>query len=57
MTPTLGGPIDETFFARYNATVQAALASSANAYVIADVVSSFHTCYPRYVAVNGQFLT
>jgi len=56
MTPTLGGPIDETFFARYNATVQAALASSANAYVIADVVSSFHTCYPRYVAVNGQFL-
>jgi hypothetical protein len=38
MTPTLGGPIDDTFFARYDATVQAALSSSADVYVIADVV-------------------
>lgn len=41
MTPTLGGPIDETFFARYNATVQAALSSSNNTYVILDVVRPF----------------
>jgi endoglucanase len=40
MTPTLGGPIDETFFARYNATVQAALASSPDARIIADLASA-----------------
>jgi hypothetical protein len=39
MTPTAGGPIDETFFARYNTTVQAALSSSVHTYVILDVVS------------------
>lgn len=38
MTPTLGGNIDETFFARYDATVKAALATGA--YVILDLVSS-----------------
>lgn len=39
MTPTLGGPIDKAFFARINSTVQAALSSSAHAYIILDVVS------------------
>ncbi len=39
MTPTLGGPIDPVFFARYNATVQAALSSGPNVWVIIDVVS------------------
>lgn len=39
MTPTLGGSINETFFYKeYNPVVQAALASSPNAYVIIDVV-------------------
>ncbi|KAI0703463.1 glycoside hydrolase superfamily, partial [Cytidiella melzeri] len=37
MTPTLGGPIDPVFFARYNATVQAALSTGPNVWVIADV--------------------
>ncbi|EPT01473.1 hypothetical protein FOMPIDRAFT_115275 [Fomitopsis schrenkii] len=38
MTPTLGGPINETFFyEEYNPIVQAALASSPDAYVIIDV--------------------
>jgi hypothetical protein len=37
MTPTVGGSIDETFFKRYDATVQAALATGA--YVILDLVS------------------
>jgi endoglucanase len=45
MTPTLGGSVDETFFARYNATVQAALSSSPNVYVIADVVGLFVKLY------------
>ena len=41
MTPTLGGPINETFFyEEYNPIVQAALASSPDAYVIIDVVRS-----------------
>jgi len=43
MTPTLGGPIDKTIFACYNATVQATLASSANTYVIVDMVGSFQS--------------
>lgn len=39
MTPTLGGPINKTFFDdEYNPVVQAALASSPDAYVIIDVV-------------------
>ncbi|KAI0734668.1 glycoside hydrolase superfamily [Fomitopsis betulina] len=38
MTPTLGGPLNETFFyEEYNPIVQAALASSPDAYVIIDV--------------------
>ncbi|EPT01475.1 hypothetical protein FOMPIDRAFT_142907 [Fomitopsis schrenkii] len=38
MTPTLGGPINKTFFDdEYNPVVQAALASSPDAYVIIDV--------------------
>ncbi|TBU41850.1 hypothetical protein BD309DRAFT_964422 [Dichomitus squalens] len=40
MTPTLGGPINETWFSNfYDKTVQAALASSPNSYVIVDLVS------------------
>ncbi|KAI0652074.1 glycoside hydrolase superfamily [Trametes meyenii] len=37
MTPTVGGPINETFFAIYDKTVQAALASSSDAHVIVDL--------------------
>lgn len=39
MTPTLGGTISASFFAMYDATVQAALASGPNVHVILDVVS------------------
>lgn len=38
MTPTLGGTIDPTFFARYDATVQAALSSGSDVFVIVDLV-------------------
>lgn len=38
MTPTVGGTIDSTFFAEYDATVQAALASGDDVYVILDLV-------------------
>lgn len=37
MTPTLGGTIDATFFATYDATVQAALSVSTAPYVIIDL--------------------
>ncbi|KAI0030213.1 endoglucanase [Vararia minispora EC-137] len=37
MTPTLGGTIDPTFFARYDATVQSALSAPGSPYVIVDV--------------------
>ncbi|KAI0048338.1 glycoside hydrolase family 5 protein [Auriscalpium vulgare] len=37
MSPTLGGTISSTFFARYDATVQAALSSSSGTYVIIDL--------------------
>jgi len=37
MTPTVGGDIDEGWFSKYNATVQAARTSSTNPYVIVDV--------------------
>ncbi|KAI0669973.1 glycoside hydrolase superfamily, partial [Trametes maxima] len=37
MTPTVGGPINETFFAIYDKTVQAALASSSDAHVIVNL--------------------
>ncbi|KAI0830537.1 glycoside hydrolase superfamily [Trametes gibbosa] len=37
MTPNLGGPIDESFFSRYDATVQAALNSGPNVHVIVDL--------------------
>ena len=40
MTPTLGGTIDPTFFARYDGTVQAALSSGSDVYVIIDLVRS-----------------
>lgn len=36
MTPTVGGAISDTFFAKYDATVQAALATGA--WVILDLV-------------------
>ncbi len=39
MTPTLGGSIDQSFFSRYDQTVQAALNSGPNVFVIVDVVS------------------
>lgn len=38
MTPTLGGSIDQTFLATYDSTVQAALNSGSNVYVIIDLV-------------------
>ncbi|TFY83404.1 hypothetical protein EWM64_g612 [Hericium alpestre] len=37
MTPTLGGTISSTFFARYDATVQSALSASTSPYVIIDL--------------------
>ena len=42
MPPTLGGQIDPNFFSRYSQTVQAALNSGPNVYVIVDVVSFIH---------------
>ena len=46
MTPTLGGSINETWFTNfYDKTVQAALASSPNTYVIVDLVS-----YTKFVS-------
>lgn len=38
MTPTLGGTINATFLAEYDATVQAALSVSTRPYVIIDLV-------------------
>ncbi|OBZ79926.1 Large subunit GTPase 1 [Grifola frondosa] len=37
MTPTLGGTIDPTFFSRYDTTVQAALSSGPDVFVIIDL--------------------
>ncbi|KAI0639633.1 glycoside hydrolase superfamily [Trametes polyzona] len=37
MTPTVGGPINETFFSIYDRTVQAALSSGPNVHVIVDL--------------------
>lgn len=37
MTPTLGGSIDETWFATFDATVQSALTASTSPYVILDL--------------------
>ncbi|KAI9057728.1 glycoside hydrolase family 5 protein [Trametes sanguinea] len=37
MTPTVGGPINETFFAIYDKTVQAALNSGSETFVIVDL--------------------
>ncbi|KAI0271430.1 putative cellulase precursor [Gloeopeniophorella convolvens] len=37
MTPTVGGTISSSFFSRYDQTVQAALSSSPNTYVIVDL--------------------
>ncbi|KAH0590925.1 Manganese dependent endoglucanase Eg5A [Termitomyces sp. 'cryptogamus'] len=37
MTPTVGGAIDSSFFSRYDATVQAALNSATQPYVILDL--------------------
>ncbi len=37
MTPNVGGPINETFFATYDKTVQAALNSGSNVHVIIDL--------------------
>jgi len=37
MTPTLGGTINSTFFSEYDTTVQAALSSDSDVYVIVDL--------------------
>lgn len=50
MTPTLGGTIDSKFFARYDATVQAALNSGSNPYVILDLVR--HTCIYSQLTID-----
>lgn len=39
MTPTVGGPINESFFEIYDATVQIALQQPNKPHVIVDVVS------------------
>jgi endoglucanase len=41
MTPTLGGTIDASFLAKYDATVNAALSASTAPYVIIDLHSMF----------------
>ena len=38
MTPTVGGSINQTFLSRYDSTVQAALNSGPNVFVIVDLV-------------------
>ncbi|KAJ3483129.1 hypothetical protein NLI96_g6518 [Meripilus lineatus] len=48
MTPTLGGSIDQSFFSRYDATVQAALNSGPNVFVIVDL--------HNYARWNGQII-
>ncbi|KAJ7596855.1 glycoside hydrolase family 5 protein [Mycena floridula] len=47
MTPTVGGPLNETFFTRYDKTVKAALAT--NAFVIIDL--------HNYARWNGQIIS
>lgn len=44
MTPVVGGAINSSFFSRYDATVQAALNSATQPYVILDLVGS-HIVY------------
>ncbi|KAI0785471.1 glycoside hydrolase superfamily, partial [Irpex lacteus] len=48
MTPTLGGSIDQSFLSRYDQTVQAALNSGPNVFVIVDV--------HNYARWNGQII-
>ncbi|KLO20744.1 glycoside hydrolase [Schizopora paradoxa] len=48
MTPTVGGPINETFFNTYQTTVQAALNSGPEVHVIVDV--------HNYARWNGQII-
>ncbi|ETW86909.1 glycoside hydrolase family 5 2 [Heterobasidion irregulare TC 32-1] len=48
MTPTLGGTISSSFFARYDATVQAALSASTSPYVIVDL--------HNYARWNGEII-
>lgn len=48
MTPVLGGSINTSFLAQYNATVQAALDSSADAHVIIDL--------HNYARWNGKII-
>jgi aryl-phospho-beta-D-glucosidase BglC (GH1 family) len=48
MTPTVGGTIDSSFFSRYDATVQAAVNSGSNPYIILDL--------HNYARWNGQII-
>lgn len=48
MTPALGGMISSSFFARYDATVQAALSASTSPYVIIDL--------HNYARWNGEII-
>ncbi|EMD41942.1 glycoside hydrolase family 5 protein [Gelatoporia subvermispora B] len=48
MTPTLGGTIDSSFFSTYDTTVQAALNSGPNVYVIVDL--------HNYARWNGEII-
>ncbi|KAI8990490.1 glycoside hydrolase superfamily [Trametes punicea] len=48
MTPTVGGPINETFFATYDKTVQAALSSRPDTFVIVDL--------HNYARWNGEII-
>ena len=60
MTPTLGGSIDSSFFSRYDQTVQAALNSGPNVFVIVDVVcldSQISNCYLLIQLVQAQLRT
>ena len=54
MTPELGGDIDESWFsANYDPTVQAALASSDNTFVIVDLVRPFQPRIYNVPCINA----
>lgn len=58
MTPQLGGQISEAFFSRYDATVQTALNSGPNVYVILDIVRIISCSHRRgYLCIHRSTIT
>lgn len=54
MTPTLGGTINSSFFEEYDTTVQAALSSNSDVYVIVDLVSELE-CWHRCALTSMDY--